>query len=346
MDNKNISIEELSKETLAERDRVNRELFEKHASILGHPVNTFIEEAKKIEEISNDIKNMLETEYQDYELIEKVNLLRQVGIIYAKKGDLIYPLLNRKYNIKGASNMLWEVDDEIRDEIKEISKDLNKGEDIKDRLLEVIHRVEDMTEKENVIIYPLSLKNFTEEEWMQIYYEIDEYEKIRDVEYPKWEKAEEQRKDLKTIGGVLAKNYIPSDIDIDKPLTIGSGTMSLRQIGAVLDTIPMELTFIDENEINKYYNDDGEMKLFKRPDMSIGRDVYSCHPPKIEIMVESIIAGFKSGKKDFVEVWGEKGGHTVYIKYIAVRDKEKNYIGTLECVQNMDFAKEYFKKFK
>ena len=65
-----------------------------------------------------------------------------------------------------------------------------------------------------------------------------------------------------------AENYV----------TLGSGHMTPEQIAAVLNTIPMELSFIDENNINRYFND-GE-KLFKRPDMAIDRDVFSCHPPK------------------------------------------------------------------
>ena len=113
---------------------------------------------------------------------------------------------------------------------------------------------------------------------------------------------------------------------------------------AMLNTIPMELTFIDENSVNKYFNDGDNMKLFKRPLMAIDREVFSCHPPKIEPMVRSIIEDFKNGSRDYVDVWNSRDDQPVLVKYMAVRDKENNYVGTLECVQPMGFAEKHFCK--
>ena len=78
--------------------------------------------------------------------------------------------------------------------------------------------------------------------------------------------------------------------------------------------------------------------------MAIDREVFSCHPPKIEPMVRSIIADFRSGKRDSVPIWMEKGGRVMLVKYMAVRDKKGNYLGTVELVQDMEFAREYFSK--
>ena len=106
----------------------------------------------------------------------------------------------------------------------------------------------------------------------------------------------------------------------------------------------MELTFIDENSVNRYFNDGDDMKLFKRPLMAIDREVFSCHPPKIEPMVRSIIEDFRNGNRDCVDVWNSRDGQPVLVKYMAVRDKEHNYVGTLECVQQMGFAEKHFCK--
>lgn len=78
--------------------------------------------------------------------------------------------------------------------------------------------------------------------------------------------------------------------------------------------------------------------------MAIDREVFSCHPPKIEPMVRAIIEDFRNNKRDSVQVWTEKGGRSMLVTYMAVRDKEENYIGTVELVQDMEFAKEHFKK--
>ena len=87
-------------------------------------------------------------------------------------------------------------------------------------------------------------------------------------------------------------------------------------------------------------------KVFKRPVMAIDREVFSCHPPKIEAKVRRIIEEFRIGTLDEVSVWMDKQGRTMLVKYIAVRDKQGNYVGTLEAVQDMEFAKEHFAKLK
>ena len=102
----------------------------------------------------------------------------------------------------------------------------------------------------------------------------------------------------------------------------------------------MEITFVDADNINRFF-DEGP-KVFKRPLMALNREVFSCHPPKIEPMVRQIIDDFRQGRRDLVEVWMEKGGRTMLVRYMAVRDKNGKYLGTMELVQDMEFAKEHF----
>ena len=118
------------------------------------------------------------------------------------------------------------------------------------------------------------------------------------------------------------------------------GHVTLEQMTALLNTIPLEITFVDDNNINRYFNEGP--KLFKRPTMAIDREVFSCHPPKIEPMVRTIIEDFRNGVRDEFPVWVEKQGKTMLVKYMAVRDKDGKYLGTAEFVQEMDFAKEHF----
>lgn len=120
--------------------------------------------------------------------------------------------------------------------------------------------------------------------------------------------------------------------------------MTIQQLTAMLDTIPLEITFVDADNINRYFNDGEGPKVFKRPKMAIDRDVFSCHPPKIEPMVRAIIEDFRMGNRDKVPVWMEKNGKTMLVTYMAVRDKNNQYLGTLELVQDMEEAKEYFQK--
>ena len=122
------------------------------------------------------------------------------------------------------------------------------------------------------------------------------------------------------------------------------GHLTIEQLTAMLDTLPIEITFVDADNINRYFNDGPQAKVFKRPQMAIDREVFSCHPPKIEPMVRAIIDDFRSGRRDQVPVWMEKQGRAMLVLYMAVRNKQGQYLGTVEMVQDMEFAREHFMK--
>lgn len=128
--------------------------------------------------------------------------------------------------------------------------------------------------------------------------------------------------------------------NINEKIEMPGGHLTIEQLTALLNTIPIEITFVDEDNINRYFNEGH--KVFKRPTMALDREVFSCHPPKIEPMVRQIIDDFRNNRRDTVTVWMEKGGHTMLVKYMAVRDKTGKYVGTAEFVQDMEFAKEHF----
>ncbi len=319
------------------------------AEIPGHPVQVFMTENEKIHSLAEDVKDALSKDTDTSSLLEKASALRTVTVHYARKGDLIYPLLNKTYNFSGPSNVMWGVDDEIRDELKSLTGEDTDASDFRERLNKVTVRAEEMVYKENNILYPLCLENFSTEDWMRIYYEMPSYDTLLTDGYPVWEEAEKRRSELKTVGGKTGSRIHEAEEAHDPEtnsgmITLGSGHMNPEQILAVLDTIPMEITFVDENNINRFFND-GE-KLFKRPDMAIDREVFSCHPPKFEKMVRNILDRFRSGERDHVDVWMTKGGEPVLVKYMAVKDKKGKYLGTLECVQNMRAAKEHFTEEK
>lgn len=121
-----------------------------------------------------------------------------------------------------------------------------------------------------------------------------------------------------------------------------TGELKVKELEALLNTLPLEITFVDAGDINRYWNDDGAPKLFNRPATALGREVYTCHPPKVVPMVRQLIDSFRSGKQDLFDVWMEKEGEPVLVRYMAVRDKKGTFLGTLEIVQKMGFAKKHF----
>ena len=225
---------------------------------------------------------------------------------------------------------MWTVDDEIRDELAAIDKESNHDEEWINRVQAVLTRADEMIYKENNILFPICAVNFTVEEWYGIYEDAKDYALVYGIEN-RWEEAEKYVQDK--------KNRHKAAINEDE-IVMGGGHMSVAQLEAMLNTLPIEITFIDDNNINRFFNEGA--KVFKRPGMAIDREVFSCHPPKIEPMVRSIIESFKNHTRDSVSVWMEKQGKPFLVTYYAVRDKKGIYLGTVEVVQDMQFAKEHF----
>lgn len=300
--------------------RKNELAFELEA-ISGHPLQTLTKENKALEVIIERISTEISDEKDITELCD-------LSVHYAKKGDLLYPLLKVKYDISGPSDVMWTTDDEIRDELSALLKDTERDGKWQKRFGDVLKRAKEMIFKEQNILFPICAVNFTEEEWKGIYCDAKDYGMCFGVEPEIWELGE----------NIHTQNTVQTENEIIMP----GGHLTISQLTALLNTIPMEITFVDAENINRYFNE-GE-KVFKRPGMAIDREVFSCHPPKIEPMVRSIIADFRSGKRDSVPIWMEKGGRVMLVKYMAVRDKKGNYLGTVELVQDMEFAREYFSK--
>ncbi|MBQ6735683.1 MAG: DUF438 domain-containing protein [Lachnospiraceae bacterium] len=292
--------------------------------ITGHPLYTFTKENEELRKLLVAIKPKLATKEDVTELFTKI---REVSVHYAKKGDLLYPLLNVKYDISGPSNVMWTVDDEIRDEMSALEKETERGEWWMTRLESILTRADEMIYKEQNILFPICADNFSEEEWKGIYRDSKDYAACFGVENERWEDGE----------SIPALNAAAGT---DGEIVMPGGHMKLNELTAMLNTIPLELSFVDAENINRYFNEGP--KVFKRPGMAIDREVFSCHPPKIEPMVRGIIDDFRAGKRDCVPVWMEKMGKTFLVTYYAVRDKNGTYLGTLEAVQDMEFAKEHF----
>ncbi|MFQ8945442.1 DUF438 domain-containing protein [Veillonella rogosae] len=298
--------------------------------IVGHPLNRLTEENKALDALIEATKVKVASKTAT---VDDVNEVRQVSIHYAKKGDLLYPHLKVAYDISGPSLVMWTVDGDIRDGFGRLAR----AESIDDAWYEefdgLLTRAQEMIYKEQNILFPICAENFSTEEWYQIYKDTEQYEEIFGVERVAWAEAE----------SALAAKAAPTSGDSNTIALIG-GSLTLEQLDAMLNTMPMEITFVDHVDINRYFND-GE-KVFKRPTTAIGRDVFSCHPPKVEPIVRGIIESFRNGERDNVAVWLEKVGRPFYVNYMAVRDQNNNYLGTLELVQDMQFAKEHFARIK
>ena len=306
-------------------NELKRENIDKCGTLInidGHPLQTFTRENDSLAKLIADIRNLLD---EDKDVSSTLTKIREIAVHYAKKGDLIYPHLKVKYDIIGPSQIMWTLDDEIRNELSSLVKQQARDEEWTIRVQNVIQRIDEMIYKEQNILFPICAANFTDEEWMGIYRDSKDYATCLDVVSNKW---------------VVAEEYTNSIPEHQGEVVMPGGHLTIEQLTALLNIIPLEITFVDGDNINRFFNE-GE-KVFHRPQMAIDREVFSCHPPKIESIVRTIINDFRSGKREKIQIWMEKNDRTMLVTYQAVRDKAGKYIGTAEFVQDMEFAKEHF----
>lgn len=279
----------------------------------GSFIDYFAKENDKIKEILKEAKKSIENGE------EVGDDIYMVFNHYRKKGDLIYPILKAKYNKPGPSDVMWAVDIDIANNFKKATK-LKR----KDLALETIKRAEEMTYKEENILYPLVFDTVSASDLNLLYKDLADYDHDL-VAYEKKEFANESK-------------YQEGFVNFSK------GKMRIDQLEAMLDTLEIEITYVDEEDINSYYNNHQGDKIFKRPESSLGREVYSCHPPQVEGLVRNLIKEFKAGKRDSLKLVRNIAGKDYAISYYAVRDKEGSYKGTLETVQDLSFYKDYLIK--
>lgn len=295
----------------------------KLSSVAGHPLETFTRENNALADLITQINSILD---KNGDISGLLNKIRDLSVHYGKKGDLLYTLLKVKYGISGPSDVMWTVDDEIRHELNVLAKENDNSEIWKSRFKKVLKRAEEMIYKEQNILFPICAVNFTDDEWYEIYQDEKDYPDCFDVSSNVLDLAE----NTKASAAFL----------LDNEIAMPGGRVKLSELIALLNVIPMEITFVDAENINRFFNEGP--KIFSRPKMALGREVFSCHPPKIEPMVRQIIDDFRSGRRDEVSVWMEKSGKSFLVRYMAVRDKNGKYLGTVELVQNMEFAKKHF----
>lgn len=310
------------KKSFPERDYSNKT--EKAAALIrieGHPLYTLTKENEALEKLI--------CRFKEERTDELFSTIREISIHYAKKGDLLYPLLKVTYGVEGPSDLMWTTDDDIRDALTALSKKEVRDEAWQHALDNILLRIERMVYQEEKILFPICAVNFTEEEWFSIYQDSKDYDSCFEIPRYVWEEAE---------NALSEKPMSVADSEIVMP----GGHMNVEQLTALLNTIPLEITFVDADNINRFFNEGP--KVFKRPQMAIDRDVFSCHPPKIEPMVRAIIGDFRKGVRDSVPIWMNKNGRAMLVTYMAVRDRNQKYLGTVEIVQDMEFAKEHFSK--
>jgi DUF438 domain-containing protein len=111
------------------------------------------------------------------------------------------------------------------------------------------------------------------------------------------------------------------------------GILPENTVISILGALPLDITYIDERDIIRYYSD---YRIFKRMPEIIGTPVQDCHSPESRDNVNRVIEDLRSGLKDVAEFMVEKKGRKVRVRYIAVRDERGAYMGLVETAEWAD----------
>jgi DUF438 domain-containing protein len=304
----------------------------------GHPVDVFRKENAEIRNLTNSILSLISEirRESDEMLSSKIiklrglfNNLYDVDKHYQRKEYLLFPYLE-KMEITGPPKVMWGKHDEIRELIKGSIEVLQTTEMTKEEfeaVAEIILNVaasgaKEMITKEEEILFPMSLDVLTEADWYEISKQSLEigfclYDPVVNWK-PEW--AEEQSINESQKSG--------------SHIQLPSGSFSAEEIMTILNTLPVDITFVDKDDKVKYFSQGAE-RIFQRNRAILNRDVRHCHPPASAHIVDKIIEDFKSGRQNSAPFWINMGGKMIHIEYFALRNDKGEYLGTLEVSHNI-----------
>ena len=326
---------EIFKEALEEQDRPG--------TPLGHPIHTFMKENRASEKVMSEISMFMGRmgqppgpeafEEHRQALGTLIERLSEIDTHYTRKENQLFPMLEA-HHFTGPSQVMWSIHDDIRANMKQAREAFSENDPVQTvtSLKEAIQAIRDMIYKEEHILFPTSLDMLTQKEWIKVKEgeaDIGFAWVVPDQGWPKEIIEEPEAKPTEPV------ETLP---DVAGALGLDTGRMTLEQINLMLTHLPVDLTFVDENDRVAYYSE-GE-RIFPRSPAIIGREVRNCHPPKSVHIVNKILDAFKSGSRDTAAFWIELGGKFIYIRYFALRSTDGLYKGCLEVSQDVTGIRE------
>jgi uncharacterized protein len=304
----------------------------------GHPMDVLIQENKALTAVIDKANAQLaalnqidEADLQAtlFGLIALVNQLMDVDKHYLRKEYLLFPYLERA-GVTGPPKVMWGKHDEIRDLLKGSLEVLRTSGITKEELLassEIVLKpavkgVADMIVKEEEILFPMLMDALSDGDWYEIQKQSLDFGYCLYDPPVMWAPAGMQAAGAEAIQQHEGRVQLPT------------GTFSVQDLLAILNTLPVDLTLVGNDDKVKYFSE-GRERIFQRNRAIIGRDVRQCHPPASVHIVERILEDFRSGRQNRAPFWINLGGKMIHIEYFALRNDKGEYLGTLEVSQDL-----------
>ncbi len=259
----------------------------------------------------------------------KINTLNDFNFHYLKKENILFPYIEKYLKQYHCLPLMWSYHDDIRNYISKLILLLkNNQPDIKklNRLLgDLFFNMYAIRFREEFILFPVVIDMFSDYELKDMLHQSYEigFAWISAPIMPstsvksKKEKSSEEKEPFK-----------------DKTLDFGTGKLTLQQAIMMLNHLPVDMTFVDENDEVRYFSNP-DHRVFTRSKAIIGRKVENCHPPSSVHVVKNLVESFRKGQKTKESFWINMGPRTILIQYFALHDTKGTFRGTLEVSQDI-----------
>jgi len=291
----------------------------------GHPCRVYYEENKLTKSLIEKMNNIdLSSSFEEFLTIwEK---FCKIELHYTRKENQLFPYLE-KYGWTSPSQNMWEFHDQIRQEIKDVHKSIEDKDiiSINQNLQILFKSIDHMMQVEEHRLLPNAQNMLSDDDWKEISSSDEEIGWMFDEKpksYPAYIHPSDDKK----------RRKLP--FSLDGRIRLNEGWLLEEQLNLMLQFMPVDITYVDENDIVLFYNR-GENRVFPRSAGIIGREVKFCHPPKSVDQVLMILREFKAGRKDEAEFWIEFKDKFIHIQYFAIRDDEGTYKGVIEMSQDV-----------
>ena len=328
----------------------------------NHPLWVYLEEINAVEKVALEADELLKQEkFIKNPWLGIFDSLAQWRTHLSRKQNQLYPMLE-DHGFDRPTRIMWTFDDGVRDAISASYALLreDKYEEFLASVPETLEKLRDLNSKELEVLLPTSYKLLSDEEFVrmskndhEIGYAIIDPPGLYVVPGINDSAAQLNANNsgqngtvsnefLNDLAGLLSKYVGPvggTAVSKDAVLDVATGKLTLEQINLLFRHLPVDLSYVDENELVKFYSDTPH-RIFPRSANVIGREVKNCHPAKSVHVVEEIVEKFCSGEQSQAEFWINKPGLFIYVIYTAVRDENGKFRGVLEMMQDCTHIRE------
>ena len=328
----------------------------------NHPLWAYLEEINAVEKVALEADELLKQDkFIKNPWLGVFDSLAEWRIHLSRKQNQLYPMLEN-HGFDRPTRIMWTFDDGVRDSISSSYALLreDKYEEFLASVPETLAKLRDLNSKELEVLLPTSFKLLSDEEFVrmskndhEIGYAIINAPGLYVVPgindsaaslngNAAGQNSAVSNEFLNDLAGLLSKYVGPvggTAVSKDAVLDVATGKLTLEQINLLFRHLPVDLSYVDENELVKFYSDTPH-RIFPRSANVIGREVKNCHPAKSVHVVEEIVEKFRSGEQNQAEFWINKPGLFIYVIYTAVRDENGKFRGVLEMMQDCTHIRE------